>query len=129
MKPHPFKLPFEDSLIELKGKLNGQNLSLVLDTGASNTTIDLSWMYIAGFDVSDAIGKVDLETGKGPVEAYIFKVHSLNFLGIVQSDFQVCAYDFLSQNVLSAIDGVLGLDFFKGRDLNISFKRFEIMVE
>lgn len=129
MKSYAFKLPSEGSLIELKGKLNSQNLTLVLDTGASHTTVDLSWMYVAGFDISDAISKVGLETGKGPVEAYVFKVRSLEFLGIAQPDFQVCAYDFLSENVLSAIDGILGLDFFRGRDLNISFKRFEIRVE
>jgi hypothetical protein len=129
MKPYPFKLPSEGSLIELKGKINRQNLTLVLDTGASHTTIDLSWLYVAGFDISDAIDKVGLETGKGPVEAYVFKVKSLDFLGIAQPDFQVCAYDFLSENVLSAIDGILGLDFFRGHDLHISFKRFEVTVE
>ena len=31
-------------------------------------------------------------------------------------------------NILADFDGLLGLDFFKDTDLNISFKRFEIMV-
>ena len=44
-------------------------------------------------------------------------------------NFALCAYDFMRSNILTDFDGVLGLDFFKSRDLLISFKRYEIIVE
>ena len=126
MTTFPFELPTEDCLIELDCVLNGQKITLALDTGASHTTIDLSFLIVAGIDPAETIGIVDLETAKGPVEANLFSVESLSVLGLTIQDFTVCAYDFLSHSVLSAIDGVVGLDFFKSRDLNISFRRFEI---
>ena len=128
MTAFPFELPTEDSLIELECRLNGQKITLALDTGASHTTIDLSFLIVAGVDPADSMGTVDLETAKGPVEAQLFQVKSLSILGITIHNFTVCAYDFLSQSVLSAIDGVVGLDFFRDRDLSISFRQFEITV-
>lgn len=128
MTVFPFELPTEDSLIELACTINDQNITLALDTGATHTTIDLSFLLVAGIDLTDAIGTVEIETAKGPVEAYLFKIDNLTALGITLPNFTVCAYDFLSYTILSTIDGVIGLDFFKERDLTISFRRLEITV-
>lgn len=128
MMKFPFKLQTAESLIILNCLTNDEVASLALDTGASHTTLDLSFLIISGVDRMDATGSVWMETAIGPVEAKTYKVKSLTALGITRPDFEVCAYDFLSHNIFTDIDGMLGLDFFRGLDLNISFKRFEIEI-
>jgi hypothetical protein len=128
MKAYKFKLENEDSLIIVKAVLGNDRLSLALDTGASHTVIDLSTLLLADYDLKDAIDKIPLETGKGVIEAYVFKIKKLTVLGITRHNIEVCSYGFFSNDVLWEIHGVLGLDFFKNTDLLISFKRFEIIV-
>jgi Aspartyl protease len=128
MKAYKFKLENEDSLIIVKAALGNDRLSLALDTGASHTVIDLSTLLLADYDLKDAIDKIPLETGKGVIEAYVFKIKKLTVLGITKHNLEICSYDFFSNDVLWEIHGVLGLDFFKNTDLLISFKRFEITV-
>jgi predicted aspartyl protease len=112
----------------VKGLLGADRISLALDTGASHTVIDLSTILLAGYDLKDATKIVELETGKGNIEAYVFKVRKFKSLDITRTDMEICSYDFLANNLLLEIHGVLGLDFFKNTDLNISFKKFEITV-
>jgi predicted aspartyl protease len=87
--------------------------ALVLDTGASHTIIDLTKLLLLGYRVSDNIGMVKFETAKGEVDAFVFKTKFLKALGISKKNITVCSYDFLGNNVLTEIDGVLGLDFLK----------------
>lgn len=128
MTSFPFLLTDDYALIEVKSLLGDDELSLALDTGASHTVVDLTALLIAGYNLKDAIGTIEFETAKGIVEAYIFKVEKLTALGLTRHNVEICAYDYLANHVLTNIDGVLGLDFFKDTDLLISFKRFEIVV-
>ena len=129
MTLHPFVLESEESLIVLPSLLDDEEISLVLDTGASHTIVDLTKLLIAGYSMSDALGMVDFETGKGVVSAYVFEIKRLEALGIVREKVTVCSYDFMGNDVLTEMDGVLGLDFLRGTDLWISFKRFLISLE
>jgi predicted aspartyl protease len=126
---HTFNLDNEDSLIVIPTLVDDEKISLVLDTGASHTIIDLTKLLIMGYRLTDSLGVVEFETAKGIVQAYIFKIKQLKALGKNQKQMTVCSYDFLGNNVLSDIDGVLGLDFLKNTDLLISFKNFFISLE
>ncbi len=83
-------------------------------------------LLILGYRITDSLGFIEFETAKGVVEAYVFEVKELSALGVTKYNVQICFYDFLGNNVLSEIGGVLGLDFFHKTDLLISFKRFLI---
>jgi gag-polyprotein putative aspartyl protease len=122
----PFSLETEESLILVPTFVEDEEISLVLDTGASHTIIDLTKLLIIGYRLSDSLGTVQFETAKGVVEAYVFKIKYIKALGHIKRDIKVCSYDFLGNNVLSEIDGVLGLDFFKDTELWINFKKFFI---
>ena len=130
MSKHQFYLADDDSLIIIPCKLdeNEHDLSLAFDTAASHTVIDLNALLIAGYIVKDAVRSAHLETAKGTVEALVFQIDNLTALGLPRFNMEVCSYDFLANNILTDIDGVLGLDFFKGTYLGIDFKRFEITV-
>ena len=129
MNTYKFSLDDEDSLIIVEGKLGNNTLALALDTSASHTVIDLSTLLLAGYKIENAVNSVHLETGKGSIEALVFKIKSIQVLGKTIENMEICSYDFFLNNVLVDIHGVLGLDFFRDTDLSISFKRFEIIID
>ncbi len=83
---------------------------------------------MSGYQMKDALSVVELETGKGVIQAYVFRVLSLTVLGITRKKIEICSYDFLANQVLSEFDGVLGLDFFQTESLCIDFASSELIV-
>jgi hypothetical protein len=128
MTAYPFELTEDVNLIIVLASVDGFDLRLALDTGASNTIIDLTALLIAGYRKADVVDIVEIETGKGIIQADVYKTQALKTLGISQANFIICSYDFLANSVLTDIDGVLGIDFFRSRKLCIDFDRREITV-
>ena len=116
-----FRRDDEDSLIFVYAEVGAEPATLALDTGATHTVIDLTILLMAGYTTNDIVKTVEMETAKGVIEAYVFNVSKLACLGVSWSPKEVCSYDFLANNVLTTIDGVLGLDFFEGCSLHIDF--------
>ena len=127
-KQHPFRLHDADSLIILKGKLHDGDIAFALDTGASHTVIDLTQLLIAGFEIKNAVGTVEIETAKGVLEAYIFCLAELTFLGITRKNIEICSYDFFSNHIFADFDGVLGLDFLRDCKVCIDFRKSVITI-
>ncbi len=129
VKAFNFELPTEESLIHVDATFSSEQLILALDTGASNTVIDLAAMMIAGYDVKQALDVVPIETGKGIIDAYLFEVQLFSALGITQKRFKLCAYDFFSHHVFTEIHGVLGLDFFRDNTFCINLRKRLILIQ
>ncbi len=127
-KQHPFRLHDADSLIILKGQLLNNDISFALDTGASHTVIDLSPLLIAGYEIKDAIATVQMETAKGVLDAYVFRIAELSVLGVTHKDFEICSYDYFNNYIFPDFDGVIGLDFFKEQKLCIDFRKCIITI-
>jgi Aspartyl protease len=123
-----FELKTPDSLIDVECRLKDENFRFALDTGASHTVIDLAALIVAGYDLNNIIRTVQLETGNGSVDGYIFKVAAFTALGITRYDMEICSYDFFGSNVFAEIHGVLGLDFFASRKFCIDLNKFEVSV-
>lgn len=123
-----FELKTPDSLIDVECRLKDENFRFALDTGASHTIIDLAALMIAGYDLQNAVRTVQLETGNGSVEGYIFKVTAFTALGITRHNMEICSYDFFGNNVFAEIHGVLGLDFFARKKFCIDLERFELTI-
>ena len=70
--------------------------------------------------MKDSIGKVEIETANGVIETEVYEVRFFECLGLVRENFQVQAYDFLAHGILSAYNGLVGLDFFKGTDFCVN---------
>jgi Aspartyl protease len=113
MKTHPFSRNSDDSLIVIPCKIDNDPLTLALDTGASHTTVDLTPLLMAGYEMKDAIRTEKIETASGVIDTYVFKIKKFSSLDITKYDIEICAYDFLTYHLLTDFDGVLGLDFFK----------------
>ena len=127
--PFYFELEDDESLIKVSCHLAGDNYNLAQDTGASNTVIDLNILLVAGYKVEDAIRIIKIETAGGIIEAYVFLIAEIKALGITRRYLEVSSYDFANNNILSEIQGVLGLDFFKGYKFCIDMTDFEITVQ
>ena len=124
-----FELEDDESLITVSCHLGDDDYDLALDTGASNTVIDLNALFAAGYRIEDAIRIVEIETAGGVIEAYVFQILELKALGITRRHLEVSSYDFIDNNIFSEIQGVLGLDFFKGYKFCIDMTDFEITVQ
>ena len=125
----------EDDLIvmtaylRLPGKSLYYPLSLVLDTGASHTVIDLNMLLVAGYDKSLRLNKdVKVQTASKIIDADKIIVDEIKILDRAIQHFEVTTYDFLSQDDLLDYDGVLGLDFFKDTILHIDFVKSELTI-
>ena len=124
-----FELEDDESLITVSCHLGDDDYDLALDTGASNTVIDLNALFAAGYRIEDAIRIVEIETAGGVIDAYVFQILELKALGITRRHLEVSSYDFIDNNIFSEIQGVLGLDFFKGYKFCIDMTDFEITVQ
>lgn len=111
----PFKREPEYGLIIVSIEIDDKfELKMVLDTGATNTTIDSNALYLLGYDLKDSIGKVEIETANGVIETEVFEVGSFSSLGKRKDKFQIQVYDFLAHGIFTDYNGLLGLDFFEG---------------
>lgn len=89
-------------------------LKMILDTGATNTTIDSNALYLLGHDLKDSTGTVKVETANGIIETKIFEIDSFSSLGIEKKKFEIQVYDFIAHGIFSDYNGLLGLDFLEG---------------
>ena len=120
---YKFKREPESGLILVNVEIdNKYELNMILDTGASNTTIDSNALYLLGYDLKDNIGTVEIETANGIVQTEIFELSIFSSMGMVKQDFQIQVYDFLAHGIFSNYDGLLGLDFLEGTKFCIDTK-------
>jgi predicted aspartyl protease len=112
---YKFKREPESGLILVNIEIdNKYELKMILDTGATNTTIDSNALYLLGHDLKDSIGTVEIETANGIIETEVFKIDIFSSLGLVKTNFEIQVYDFLAHGIFSDYNGLLGLDFLEG---------------
>ena len=122
-----FKREPESGLILVNVEIDDKyELKMILDTGATNTTIDSNAMYLLGYDLKDNIGSVEIETANGIIETEVFEINSFASLGIIKHNFQIQVYDFLAHGIFSDYNGLLGLDFLESTKFCIDTKENSI---
>ena len=120
---YKFKREPESGLILVNVEIdNKYELKMILDTGATNTTIDSNALYLLGYDLKDTIGSVEIETANGIIETEVFEINSFTSLGMTKYNFQIQVYDFLAHGIFSDYNGLLGLDFLEGTKFCIDTK-------
>jgi predicted aspartyl protease len=112
---YKFKRESEGCLIVVNIEIDYKfELKMILDTGATNTTIDSNALYLLGHDLKDSIGTVEIETANGIIETEVFELNSFSSLGITKEKFPIQVYDFIAHGIYSDYNGLLGLDFLEG---------------
>ena len=95
-----------------------RNVIVALDTGATTTVIPTAVALALGYDLSNPKGQIGLLTASGAASAKVITVRKLTAIGETVEDIEVLCHD-LPGN--SAIKGLLGLNFLKHFNVNISF--------
>ncbi len=109
--------------VALFGPSGDRIIRLALDTGASSTLIGKEILSVIGYDPDSFPKSVNFTTGSGVESASRVTVGSLEALGQVRANFSVIAH---TLPPTAAIDGVLGLDFFRQHVLTLDFQLGEI---
>lgn len=120
---YKFKRGVESGLILVNIEVDCKyDLKMILDTGATNTTIDSNALYLLGHDLKDNIGTVEIETANGIIETEVFAIDSFASLGLIKEKFQIQVDDFLAHGIFSDYNGLPGLDFLEGTKFCIDTK-------
>ena len=110
---------------EIWGRSGSGVLLLALDTGATFTLINQGRLMQLGYDPAAAPNRFQVSTASGVEFAPRLTVTKIAALGQEQKDFPVLCHT-LPASV--RVDGLLGLDFFRGQNLNIDFRAGQILV-
>lgn len=95
-------------------------VKLALDTGATRTVIGLSTLILAGYDIEGIQEKTRITTASGKIWAPQLMIKKLTAIDLTCEDMTVSCHEL---PVDSSVDGLLGLDFFKGKCLTIDFRQ------
>lgn len=110
-------------LIVLQAELFGPSssilLRLALDTGATSTLINAGPLTAIGYEPSLAPLHVQVTTGSGVEYMPRLLLSRFKVMGQERFDFPVLAH---SLPPGTGVDGLLGLDFLRGQELNIDFR-------
>jgi hypothetical protein len=108
---------------ELEGPSGTAILRLALDTGATGTLINVGMLVSIGYDPSLAPDRVQVTTGSGVEFVPRIRLNRITALGQEQTGFAVLCHTLPPS---TTVDGLLGLDFFRGEKLTIDFNKGEI---
>jgi len=112
-----------EGLIIVRAELFGPSGSIVvrpaLDTGATSTTVNAGLLNSIGYDPALVPDRVQLTTGSGVEYAPRLSVNKIEALGQKRVNFPVVAH---TLPPTASVDGLLGLDFFRGQELNLNFR-------
>jgi hypothetical protein len=116
-----------DGLIIVSARIDGPTghtyAELALDTGATGTLIRTAKLVVVGYDPGVVPERVLVTTGSGVEYVPRFPVDLIEALGQTRAHFAVLAHTLPPS---ATVDGLLGLDFFRGQRLIIDFPRGEI---
>jgi hypothetical protein len=119
--PNEIRFQYQDGLIWLKAEVPGKTKSLnfLLDSGAGVSVIDLDQARALGMRIGDP---ESVQGVSGRTVAYRVKDFQANSGGVVLPK-SVLAINLqaISQRCRQHIDGILGMDFFRGRIVQIDF--------
>jgi hypothetical protein len=104
---------------ELEGPNGTKALQLALDLCATTTLLDNTHLVAAGYDPTSAPSQSQVTTGSGTVIVPKLSIDRLKALAQERTNFPVIAHT-LPAN--AGVDGLLGLDFFRGSTLTLDFR-------
>jgi hypothetical protein len=109
--------------VEIEGPAGQGGLSLALDTGATFTAVNLRALVALGYDPAATPQRVLTTTASGITLVPRLEVSRITALGQAKNSFPVLC---LTLPPTAGIDGVLGLDFFRGHVLTVDFRQGQI---
>ena len=124
----PFKIsdPVIVVNVLVRGPKNGKLIKMVVDTGASITSIPSDIALAIGVDPSKSTKKIEIITASGTEYVPIIIVPSVQFLGFSLKNVEIACLNLPPQ---STVSGLLGLNILKKFDLSFKFREGIIQIE
>jgi len=104
---------------EIWGPTGVIGVRLALDTGATGTLVNSETLVAVGHDLAASKDRTRITTGSGVEYVARIVVPSVRALGIVRRNLPVLCH---TLPPMAQIDGLLGLDFLRGKKLTVDFK-------
>jgi predicted aspartyl protease len=118
-----FQFNAERGMIIVRAEVFGPDssavLRLALDTGATATMISQSRLLQIGCDPSTSAKRLQITTASGVEFVPRVTLNKIVALGTQHTEFAVLAHTLPPS---ASIDGLLGLDFLRGLNLNLDFR-------
>ena len=108
---------------ELTGPVGNAVLRLALDTGATITLINVDILIAIGYDLVITSNLMEVTTGSCVESVPCITLNQISALGQTRTKFPILAHTLPPS---SGVDGVLGLDFFRGQTLYLDFRNGNI---
>ncbi len=99
---------------------------LALDTGATMSVVSWDAMLTLGYDPAVVKDRVQMTTGSGVEFAPRINIEKIQALEQERKNFPILCH---SLPPTTTVDGVLGLDFFRGCLLTLDFKLGQVALE
>jgi len=119
------KLPLVIVPVSIKIKETVFDFNFAIDTGASISLIDFELLQTLGLTKEKSIKTIQTITASKQENAYEFLIPNLKALGIIRRNFRIISRKL---PVGLGIDGLLGVNFFKNKQLIIDFRKGELML-
>lgn len=100
-------------------------LPAAFDTGASSTIISWDIAISLGYDPTRVTRRVRIITGSGVEYASVITVQKLTAIGESIANIEVLCHDLPED---SKVDGLLGLNFLRNFDIDISFSKATVAI-
>lgn len=125
-------LPFDptEGLIVAPTRLWGPTgdtvVRLALDTGATVSVVNWDVVVLLGYDPAIARERIQMTTGSGVEFVPRLIIEKIEAFGQDRRDFPVLCHTLPPS---TTVDGVLGLDFFRGQRLVVDFRTGRVTVD
>lgn len=120
----------EQNLVIIPVRVSGPSgdviVRLALDTGATDTMLDWEVAVLVGYDPARLRERVRITTASGVEFAPRLTVAKVEALGEERRDFPVLCHTLPPS---ATVEGLLGLDFFRGRKLVLDFRARVVILE
>ena len=119
-----------EGLIIVPTRLWGPNgdalVRLALDTGATGTLVAWDVLVFLGYDPAIVSERIQMTTGTGVEFVPRIVIQQVEALGTRRQDLSVLCHTLPPS---ATVDGVLGLDFFRGQRLIVDFRAGVVTIE
>ncbi len=108
---------------ELWGPTGSAVLRLALDTGATFRVVNIGMLVAVGYDPALLTDRIQVTTGSGVEFVPRITLDRIMALGQKRAEFPVLGHTLPPS---TNVDGLLGLDFFRGRNVTIDFRAGQV---
>lgn len=112
--------------VELWGPSGSAVLRFALDTGATSTTANVGMLVALGYDPALVPDRLQVTTGSGIEFVPRLSLLRIKALGHERVDLPVLAHTLPPS---AGVDGLLGLDFFRGLQLTRNFRKGQVSLQ